>query len=170
MTDRYPLQVIRQSGRAASRSGGKDYHLVKITSVRGDGAMIIHRWGRKDTWDGGWNVERHDNCAEATRAYERKWKEKLGKQYSDHFLDTTTLCANAEQLRKALGANFFKLGTDHLLWLDPDIDTSGARATLESESLDDETYAPPARRLVDESEAPKESTAAKALDPNWGLF
>lgn len=172
MTDRYPLRVVRQSGRADSVSGGKEYHLVKIESMTGKGAIVINRWGKAGAWGTGFRVDRYDVLSDATDAYERKWREKLGGQYEDHFLDKITICNNDAELRGAIAPYLLKMKPEDIKWLSSTLSTAGARpqenAEWETDQFGRNKRVEPPRRLVEE---PEEPIAARVLDnPNWGLF
>lgn len=168
----YPILVLKQSGRAASSSGGKDYHLVKITTAAGD-TLIIHRWGKKDAWGVGLYVERHGDEFTANRAFEKKWQEKLGKEYSEHFLNKTVSCVDEIAFRKALGPYFFKMAPADLTWLVPGIDTDGAKAQKNIEWSERangsfEAIETVGSKLIEDVPEPVADRVAE--NPSWGTW
>ncbi len=172
----FPLHVKKESGRAESVSGGKDYHLVLICSGDEGRSILITRFGKKGTWGTGWKVQRFDDMHDALVAYNEKWVAKLGKAYKDHFLKTDTPCGDIETFRKALGPTLLKMKPEDLDWICPGIDTKDCRPAEEAggwqtDEYGNKSFAEPKRRLVEEPKAPEVPVSAKInANPNWGLF
>jgi predicted DNA-binding WGR domain protein len=170
MSSAYPIEVLKQSGRAESRSGGKDYHLVMIRADNGN-CIVINRWGKKDAWGVGFKVERYGDGWAAKKAYEAKFAEKLNKEYDDHFVNKNVTCADEAAFKKALGPYFFKMKPEDLTWLVPGIDTTGAKEqkNVEWEQRADGSYtAVEARKLVEEAVEPVADRIAE--NPAWGTW
>ena len=170
----YPIRVKKQSGRADSSSGGKDYHLVLISCANGR-SLFVTRFGRKGTWGVGFHVEKSDSLAAAKRSYDRKWAEKLGKAYDEIIIDTEVPCKDEAELRRAIGIQYWsKIGKANLEWLIPGIDASGVReetpVAIENEEGRFE-YKEWPKRLM--SNSPKKVETAEdrvKTTPVWGMF
>jgi hypothetical protein len=166
----YPVTIKKQSGRAHSSSGGKDYHLILIQTSRNN-SITIFRWGKKDAWGVGFEVKRHNSRDGAESAYRAKFAEKLGGEFKDHFVDKQVICHNEDGLKKALGPYFFKMKPEDLEWLVPGIDTSGAKeqkAVVFEQRRDGSFAATEERKLVEEAVEP---VAARILEnPAWGTW
>jgi predicted DNA-binding WGR domain protein len=172
----YPITVKKESGRADSVSGGKEYHLVRISHGDEGRSIVINRWGKKGSWGVGFKVDRFQDMHDALVAYTDKWRDKLGKQYSDHFIDKTDVCGSEQSLRKALGPYFFKMRPEDLEWICPGIDTTGVKPQADAGGFQaDEdgrgAWVDPKRRLVEEPKPIEEPIEARISEnPNWGLF
>jgi hypothetical protein len=168
----YPIHIKKQSGRANSVSGGKDYHLVLIVTAEGR-SLFIKRFGKKGTWGVGFEVTRYDTVAEAEKAYQGKYNKKLGKDYSALFIDTVKTARDWAEFRKIMGEAYWnKIGAGNLEFIMPGADTTGVR---EDHSVEFEQDTNGKMRV---KERPKrlipdvvESVADRAVEnPIFGLF
>jgi predicted DNA-binding WGR domain protein len=170
----YPIRVRKQSGRADSVSGGKDYHLVLIALADGR-ALFINRFGKRNTWGTGFHVERFETWAAADRAYQAKHREKLAKAYDEVLIDTAKQCATEGEFRKELGETYWnKIGKANLEWISPAIDTKGVREEKTVEFVEENGRMKPVetpKRLIPEAPAPVETMEDRAKStPVWGMF
>lgn len=160
----YPITIKRQSGRADSVSGGKDYHLVLITLADGR-AMLITRFGKKDTWGTGFNVSTFDRISPALIAYDSKYRAKIGRNYDDILIDTQVSCADSHEFRKALGEQYWaKIGKEKLEWISPNLDTTGVRRSSRDMERDDSAFPPVEPAKVETAEERAKQT------PVFGMF
>jgi predicted DNA-binding WGR domain protein len=133
----FPMTVKKESGRAASSSGGKDYHLLMISSSDGR-AIVVNRWGRKGQWGTGWSCKYYDDASEARSDYKEKYKQKLGRDYSEHFLNRNDTAQDLDELKKHLGRQYVATIGKTLGELVTGMDTTGLRETEpESEFAED---------------------------------
>ena len=169
----YPIRVKKQSGRADSSSGGKDYHLVLVSAANGK-CLFITRFGRKGTWGVGFNVARHMSLEAARRVYDQKHREKLDKAYDEILINTEVPCKDEAELRRALGIQYWsKIGKDNLEWLIPGVDASVVREETPSfvEAEGGAEYRPRQPRLVPETPKKVESAEDRVkTTPVWGMF
>lgn len=174
----FPMIVKKESGRAESSSGGKDYHLVMIQAASGR-SLVIHRWAKKDQWGNGWKVEQFAAIAYAQSAYEKKWNEKLGKAYDEHFIKSERTAHDEAGLRRILGAQYWQKLGEHLLFLDPSLDIKGTRTQPDTEYEEDKDgrirIKQPAPKFAKPDEPPAKSQEEVIeeqikTNPNWGLF
>lgn len=168
----YPITVLKQSGRARSSSGGKDYHLVLIQNVNGK-SLVIHRWGRARQWGNGWKLEQFDDPRDADRAYAKKYSEKMHGEYTDHFLNKNITVNDAGELQKALGHQYMKQIGKAIAHVDPSFDTTKLRdpqpETEWEKGPDGRTRVKErVRKLVEQPPEPPEDRAA--INPLWGTW
>ena len=168
----YPITVKKQSGRADSVSGGKDYHLVLIT-LADKRALFITRFGKKGTWGSGFQVERYDTKFDAESAYTAKHRAKLCKAYDELIIDTKQVCADWAEFRKALGEQYWnKIGAGNLEWILPGADTKGVREEKTKEWVVNEggkyRLKEEPKRLVPEVVETVEDRVKETS--NWGMF
>ena len=167
----YPIRVKKQSGRADSSSGGKDYHLVLVSAANGK-CLFITRFGRKGTWGVGFNVARH-------MSLNADWQFNrigiaLDNAYDEILINTEVPCKDEAELRRALGIQYWsKIGKDNLEWLIPGVDASGVREETPSfvEAEGGAEYRPRQPRLVPETPKKVESAEDRVkTTPVWGMF
>lgn len=120
MANRYRLS--RESKRADSSSGGKDYHLVLISNLVNNRRLLISRWAKAGQWGNGWKVEQFASEGDATRAWRKIAQAKFEGEYRETIVaPTEKYFENHEERQKALGAQYWsKLGS-HLEWLIPGV-------------------------------------------------
>lgn len=166
----FPMTVLKQSGRAPSTSGGKDFHLILITTNDGR-ALYINRWGKARQWGNGWKCEHYVSASDAREAYRKKRREKLEGDYRDHIVDKSVIANDEAELRKCLGAQLVAaIGAEKWAQLLPGADTSGLKAgAVETDEND------PGLRINRRDpklvEQPKETVEDRIKsNPLWGMF
>jgi hypothetical protein len=168
----FPMTVLKQSGRAVT----KDYHLILITTADGR-ALYINRWGKKTQWGSGWKCEHYGDAGAATADYRKKYREKLGGEYTEHFIHSTKQVKDEAELRKALGHQLIQaIGGPKWAQLIPGADISGLKDGQEEvvwEQQTDGTHRPREKRrklLEDAPEQPEPIEDRIATNPNWGIW
>lgn len=179
MSDVYPITVLKESARANSSSGGKDYHLVLVKAANGK-SLVIYRWGKKDQWGSGWDVKRFDTADEAEAAFRSKHREKMGREHRNRLpISGLWECDNQLAFKARLGLQYFgQLGASNLHHIDPDMDVTGSREREVAEWDENEG------RAISAEERKRRAEAVKALEPKqetveeraaetnsaWGMF
>lgn len=173
----FPISITKRSGRAESRSGGKDYHVIYL--VTNDGrSMLIRRWGKKGQWGIGWKVEKYRDEKEGRRAFDWVDHNKFRREYDDIFISKSEVAKDPDDLLRILGTQYWvKLGADRLGWLSPDIDTSDLpRGVPDSEFAQDDRgnwrRVEQPRRQYDAVPVAAEPTTEELIkqNPNWGTW
>lgn len=169
----FPMTVKKQSGRAPSSSGGKDYHLILIVTADGR-ALYINRWGKAHQWGNGWLCEYYPSAFNALAAYEKKHREKLEREYREHFIDSEKVANNEAELRKILGPQYVKaIGAPNWAQLVPGADVTGMKDGQHVAEWDEaaQRYKGRPRKLVEEvPEPPAPVEERVASNPNWGIW
>jgi hypothetical protein len=172
----FPMTIVKKSGRADSRSGGKDFHLILITTADGR-ALYINRWGKKGQWGNGWSCSHYDDADEARTAFNKKFRDKLQGEYTSHFVDKTKDVFDEVQLRKELGLQTVAaIGGPKWAQLIPGADTSGMKdgqQELEWIEGPDGKMRPkerPRKLVEDVPEPPEPIEDRVATNPNWGIW
>jgi hypothetical protein len=172
----YPVTILKQSGRAGSRSGGKDYHLVMLITADGR-ALYIQRWGKARQWGHGWKCQYVADATVARAAYQQKFREKLDREYSDHFINKSVTVNDEAELRKELGHQYVaEIGADNWRKLLPDFEVNGMKdGRPETEFVEDADgnmrIKERARKLVATPEPEPEPIADRVKsNPNWGIW
>jgi hypothetical protein len=168
----FPMTVLKQSGRAST----KDYHLILITTADGR-ALYINRWAKKSQWGSGWFCEHYADAEVARADFNKKYREKLKGEYTDHFINSTKDVHSEAELRKALGHQLIQaIGGPKWARLIPGADTSGLKDGQEEVvwvQQADGTHRPreKQRRLVEDVPEPPEPIEERiATNPNWGIW
>jgi predicted DNA-binding WGR domain protein len=163
----YPIKVRKQSARAGSVSGGKEYHLALITLADGR-CLLIKRFGKAGRW-GVMQVERYEDQTSALSAYAKKMRDKFQGEYTDHYLDKSWDDLDTmPKLRAVLGEGYWnKMGAGNIEWMLPGTDTTG----VHDESIETDQY----RKVI-----PKKPLTVKPVlptaeervieNPLWGMF
>jgi hypothetical protein len=150
MSDVFPITIEKRSGRAPSSSGGKDYHLILITT-NDHRAMTIARWAKKDQWGHGWDCKTYHDPRDARRFFEEKSRAKFTGEYHRPLINGTTEARDSEELRRIVGDQYWqKIPSSDLTFL-----------------LKQEIGAPPIPSEP-EVEVPVEENIRN--NANWGLF
>ena len=167
------MSVTKWSGRADSISGGKDYHCVLVETHDNRG-LVIFRFGKKDQWGTGFQVEQFSSVLDARKAFDAKQREKKRGGYTETIIENTRLGIKDEsELKVALGTGYWnKIGKHNLEWLVPGADTKGVR---EQKGVEWEQDAEGKWHRKEEKprliEEPVETIEDRAKsDPNFGLF
>lgn len=168
----FPMTVVKQSRRAKSSSGGKEYHLVLISSPSDRSkALVIKRWGKAGKW-GAMDVMT-GSYDQVRREYDEKWREKFNGEYREVVKDETKTVHDEVELRIALGPQYVAtMGASNLQFLLPGADTKGVRDpdNPEFEKRADGTWRKKERppRIIPDPEPTLEEQIA--ANPMWGMF
>lgn len=173
----FPIAIRKKS--MLHRQGTKEYHQVLV--VTGDDrAMLIQRWGKKNTW-GDMKTEVFRDVGQASAAFEAKDREKRsgrGGYENDASRDTIVECNDEAEFRAKLGRQyFFKAGANNLDFIVPGIDTEGVEFVTPSEFEEvapgrvvRKGYQP--RHTFTDFEKPHVPTVEEQVadNPDWGMF
>jgi hypothetical protein len=172
----FPIRVKKESGRTPPHIGNKDYHLVLI-ETNDERALVINRFGRARTW-GQMQVQRNDIADNGRKFYDLKRRQKLKGDYTVEIAPLKqTFCKDAKELRAALGEQYWNnIGSGHLAWLIPGVDTKGVRedaddSVTETEAGFGKRVKEEKRRIIPEEPKVEESAEQRATtNPIWGMF
>lgn len=164
----YPMIVVKRSGRANSRSGGKDYHLVLITTADNK-AIYIERYGRARQWGHGWKCRPYEDGGAAAEEFAKKARQKFDGEYTEEIVNRADKVGTAAELQTAIGPQYIAQIGRAMLHLDPDFDVSRLKDTQPDTEFDSDGRVKPRARKV--LETPPESVEDRATTtPMWGIW
>jgi predicted DNA-binding WGR domain protein len=165
----FPMTVVKRSGRAVT----KDYHLILIRTADGR-ALHINRWGKKAQWGKGWKCEYFPDAIDAKTAFDKKYREKLDREYSDIFVNKDNLVNDEAELRKLLGPQLLaSIGAANWVALIPGADVSGMKSGQHEAEWDERAgrYTERSPKLLADVPEPVEPIEERiATNPNWGIW
>jgi hypothetical protein len=171
------VAYLKQSGRAKSSSGGKDYHLILLQNDELDRAILIQRWAKKSQWGNGWKLTK-GTISECMAEYRKLYRAKLQGEYTDHFINKNGETNDAAEVRRVLGPQYLAaIGGKNMHFLLPDSDWQNlkqdgqAEVEWEQDEKGNWHQKEKERRLV-ETPAPPEPAIEErvAANSNWGTW
>lgn len=172
----YPIEVFTET--LDHKGGTKSYHFLVLQASTGQ-ALVVFRFGKTGAF-GQFMVEQHPNITSASKAHQKKRKEKISGGYQPKVADSKML-HSAEELRKFLGVAYLpQFGPENLKFLDPDFDVKGVKSPkvdgwdengnkIDSAKRADLSSYEEQQRLEREA-AEKAEYERMAAHPNFGLF
>jgi hypothetical protein len=168
------IVIRKESARAESSSGGKDYHLVLIRNNENDRALYVERYGRAGQWGAGFKVHR-GSIAECEEAYRRKYQEKMGPrgQYKEKLV-SVSVQTDLENAKLKIGVQLWpKIGQDHLEWCMPGLDASGSKQQEDvewEEGPDGKPRRKEKKPLLIPDDPDQKMKEGIAMNKDWGAF